>query len=117
MNKKIIIISIAVLVLIVLITTSFDKYNDPRACNLPYSKRCTLVFNKVTKMVYLEVKHNCEEADCNGKKIDSSDCKSDTKTYFKIISGNDYKKVNEEISKRKLNMWEQTCDSLEQIVK
>ena len=52
-----------------------------------------------------------------GKKIDSSDCKSDTKTYFKIISGNDYKKVNEEISKRKLNMWEQTCDSLEQIVK
>ena len=52
---------VILLVLLVLFTTSINKYEDSKVCELPYSSRCTLVINKVTKIVYLEVEHDCEK--------------------------------------------------------
>ena len=113
---RIIIIILIVLVFSAVITTSIKKYDDARMCDSAYRTSCVIIMNKFTRMTYLSIDNDCESLDCNGKKMDSSYCKKNTKRYFKFVSEQDYKNLNKEISKKDLNEWHSICDTLEGIL-
>ena len=112
----ILIVILIIIAITLLLTTVIKKYNDPRLCKIDYQNKCVLIVNKKIKFAYFKVSKECASTDCKGNKIDSSNCKSSKKIYFKQLTNDQYDTLMDDVSKANINTWEELCKNVKEIM-